>query len=288
MDIRISAWSKIWDYRATDIRLKDILVNPGQEDLSVVKVSEIAGIGSEKHAPPLTTEGEVRNALRALHIARRMVFPADMSTEVLLSYLDSSKYLYIFFAQHDNLRTNNSAKADILVSFCESILRKNAERYKSNRPFLTFDEINQFPAAAITRYKGTHPNLNVKRDRSTSGQNRQPSYQPQNKRPSTSSNRDRSQSSDKPRHPNYNPHGPKGQRWESTPESIANLKKRLCIKFNTKGDQADGSNCSNRRSGQGCVTRDNKTYVHRCNFPYDGPNQDGSYCNQNHTRFNHK
>ena len=125
--------------------------------MTVVKLSDTnTGIGSESHAPALTMESEIRNSLRALHVCRRFVFPGDMSIEVLLTYLDTSKWLWVYFLQYDNIKNNTAAKVEILTNFCETILRKNGEKYKKHEAFLSYDEINTYPSSVISRYRGTH------------------------------------------------------------------------------------------------------------------------------------
>ena len=284
MDIREACWIKIFDFGCTDLRLKEILKNPNQEDSTVVKIADSnTGISSERHAPALTMESEVRNSLRALHVCRRHIFPPEMAVEILLTYLDTTKWLWTFFSQHEAIRNNTSAKVQILTSFIELILRKNAERYKRHEAFMSFDDINTFANPVITRYKGKHPSFNTpqKRERSSSTPSRQtptPTKRFNNRPASTSS---------EPKDPRFNPNGPKGQRWLSTPKAIASLGKRLCIKWNTKGSQADGSACTNKPSGQGCVTRDNRTFIHKCRKKYDAPGEDNSHCNQDHPEFKH-
>ena len=253
--------------------------------MTVVKITGTdTGIGSERHAPALSMESEVRNSLRALHVYRRHIFPGDMSTEILLTYLDTSKWLWLYFSQFEEIRNNTAAKVEILVGFIETILRKNAERFKRHEAFLSFDEINTYPTSVITRFKGRNPSFQAtpqKRGRSDSApQNRQP--QSSNKRPNN-----RSASSSADRDPRYNPDGPKGRRFENSAKSIASLKKRLCRNWNTAGSHADGSSCNNKRSGSGCVARDNKTYVHRCNKAYEAEGEDGSLCNLQHPAFQH-
>ena len=282
--MRDSCWPKIFDFGATDLKLKEILKNPNQEDTTVVRISDSnTGIGSERHAPALTMESEVRNTLRALHVCRRHIFPAEMATEVLLTYLDTSKWLWIYFLQHEHIKNNNAAKVEILTNFIELILRKNAEKYKRHENYLTYDEINTFTSSVITRYKGRNPTYQTpqKRDRSASTPVRQP--QVPNKRPN---NRPASTGGE-PRHPLYNPDGPKGQRFESTQKAIQGLGKRLCKAWNSTGSQPDGSACTNRHSGQGCVSRDNKTWIHKCSKKYDGQGEDGSHCNLPHQEFKH-
>ena len=221
--MRENCWPKIFDFGATDLKLKEILKNPAQEDTTVVRISDSnTGIGSERHAPALTMESEIRNTLRALHVCRRHIFPAEMATEVLLTYLDTSKWLWIFFSQHESIKNNTAAKVEILTSFIELILRKNAERYKRHERYLTHDKINTYTSSVITRYKGRNPSYQTpnKRDRSASTPSRQshvPSKRPNNRSASTAGEQ---------RHPLYNPEGPKGQRFESTQKAIQGLGKR--------------------------------------------------------------
>ena len=204
-----------------------------------------------------------------------------MATEVLLTYLDSTKWMWTFFSQHETLRNNTTAKVEILTSFIELILRKNAERYKRHEAYMSFDEINTYPTPVIARYKGKHAfNTPQKRERTNSTPTRTPT-------PNKRFNSRSASASSEPKDPRFNPEGPKGKQFLSLPKSIASLGKRLCIKWNTAGSQPDGSACTNRHTTQGCVSKDNRTFIHKCRKKYDAHGEDGSYCNLNHPEFKH-
>ena len=271
-------WPKIWDFSASDIRLKDVLYNPAAQDSSIISITDATGLSHEKHALNLSTEGEVKASLRAIHIARRHVFLGDMSTEILITFLDFSKWLYNYFANYNDLKTNNAAKVDILVFFVETVLRKNGENYKARRAYLDFDEIERLASPIVQKLKSKairdHPAYSKKSD-SVSASGKSDSFSTPSK-PAPS------------RDPRADPSKPKGYRFMVSKEAIAALGKRLCRNYNTEGSASDGTACQNTKKGAGCESKMGSKFTHSCNYKFDGSGQDGTYCNEKHSKFKHK
>ena len=279
LDIKDKMWPKLWDFSSSDIRLKDVLYNPAAVDSSIISITDSTGLSHEKHAPNLSTESEVKASLRAIHVARRHIFLGDMSTEVLLTFLDFTKWLYSYFSNYNDLKANNAAKVDILVFFCETVLRKNGENYKSHRAYLDFDEIERLASPIVQKLKAKalrdHPSSYSKKSDSVSASGKSDSFSTPSK-PAPS------------RDPRADPSKPKGYRFMVSKEAIAALGKRLCRNYNTEGSGTEGSACSNTKKGAGCESKSGTKYTHACNFKYDGSGQDGTFCNEKHPRYKHK
>ena len=272
-------WVKLWDFAATDIKLKEVLYNPNIQDSSIISMSDATGLSHERHAPNLNSEAEVKASIRAIHVVRRHIFIADVSTEILITFLDSSKWLYSYIQNHNELKNNSGARTAILVQFIETVLRKNGEAYKSHKVFLEYDEIERLAGPLVLKLKNkavkdNASHSNPKKSESASGKSEST---PAKSLPSSSK-----------ADPRADPSKPKGYKFMAKPEAIASLGKRLCRNYNTAGSASDGTACQNTREGNGCKSKGGNKYVHSCNFRYDASGQDNSYCNDKHSKFNHK
>ena len=158
----------------------------------------------------------------------------------------------------------------------ETVLRKNGENYTAHRTYLDFDEIERLANPIVQKLKSKaicdHPTYSKKSD-SVSGKSG--SFSTPSK-PACS------------RDPRADPSKPKGYCFMVKKEAIAAFGKRLCRNFNTEGSASDGTACMNLKKGAGCESKSGSKYTHACNFRFDGSGQDGTYCNEKHSKFKHK
>ena len=284
MDIRDKSWLKIWDLRSNDLYLKDILKfhHKGSDNTLLVERTNndnTQTLTTQKAAPPLTQEKEVKSAFRALHIARRFVAPADLSTEILMQFLDENNFLYNHmsnkFGKDDCLKP---FKAQVLCSFIDSIISENGDRVDQNSAPLTYKEIeDRVQPFLLSKHVHYIPRNEKRRFSQNEG--------------STGSAPKASRSSgyDTPqnRHPNYNPRAPKGKKFQSTKESIDHYDKYICKLYNESGKARDGSKCFNQKIPTGC-TKNGEEFYHTCRWKYDKPGEDGTFCHLKHPYFEHK